>query len=147
MVSGGGRMTKESIMEAQDYLRVKTKYGCKRLLDVNSLLKDRNISEVVSFMKDYLREKEKTLRNMILIDKTHPKVDQIVSSMFRISMAIKSLEAGREVILLERSQQGAEKSCQFHKRDSSGHSGSGIGKDILHDGKDRKPCQTAQRAA
>jgi len=140
-------MTKESIMEAQDYLRVKTKYGCKRLLDVNSLLKDRNISEVVSFMKDYLREKEKTLRNMILIDKTHPKVDQIVSSMFRISMAIKSLEAGREVILLERSQQGAEKSCQFHKRDSSGHSGSGIGKDILHDGKDRKPCQTAQRAA
>jgi len=139
-------MTKESIMEAQDYLRVKTKYGCKRLLDVNSLLKDRNISEVVSFMKDYLREKEKTLRNMILIDKTHPKVDQIVSSMFRISMAIKSLEAGREVILLERSQQGAEKSCQFHKRDSSGHSGSGIGKNILHDGKDRKSRETEQRA-
>ncbi len=140
-------MTKESIIEAQDYLRIKTDYGCKRLLDVHSLLKDRNISEVVSFMKDYLREKEKTLRNMILIDKTHPKVDQIVSSMFRISMAIKSLEEGREVILLERSQQGTEKSCQFHKRDSSGHSGSGIGKNILHDGKDRKSGQATQRAA
>jgi hypothetical protein len=147
MVSGGGRMIKESIMEAQDYLRVKTEYGCKRLLDIHSLLKDRNISGVISFMKNYLREKEKSLRNMILIDKTHPKVDQIVASMFRISMAIKSLEEGKEVILLERSQQGAEKSCQFHKRDSGGHSGSGIGKDILHDGKDRKSGQAAQRAA
>ena len=140
-------MTKESIMEAQDYLRVKTEYGCKRLLDIHSLLKDRSISEVISFMKDYLREKEKSLRNMILIDKTHPKVDQIVSSMFRITMAIKLLEEGREVILLERSQQGTEKSCQFHKRDSCGYSGSGIGKDILHDGKDRKACEATQRAA
>ena len=147
MVSGGGRMTKESIMEAQDYLRVKTEYGCKRLLDIHSLLKDRNISEVVSFMKDYLREKEKALRNMILIDKTHQKVDQIVASMFRISMAIKSLEEGKEVILLERSQQGTEKSRQFHKRDSGSHSGSGIGKDILHDGKDRSAGKTAQCAA
>jgi len=140
-------MTKESIMEAQDYLRIKTDYGCKRLLDVHSLLKDRNVSEVISFMKDYLREKEKTLRNMILIDKTHPKVDQIVSSMFRITMAIKALKEGEEVILLERSQQGAKESGEFHKRDSGGHSGSGIGKDILHDGKDRKSGQTAQRAA
>ena len=140
-------MTKESIIEAQDYLRVKTEYGCKRLLDVHSLLKDRNISEVISFMKGYLREKERTLRNMILIDKTHPKVDQIVASMFRISMAIKSLEEGKEVILLERSQQGAEKSRQFHKRDSGGHSGSRIGKDILHDGKNRTAGQTAQCAA
>ncbi len=140
-------MTKESIIEAQDYLRIRTGYGCKRLLDVHSLLKNRSIGEVISFMKEYLREKEKTLRNMILIDKTHPKVDQIVATMFRISMAIKSLEEGKEVILLERSQQGAKESGQFHKRDSGGHSGSGIGKDILHDGKDRQPGQTEQRAA
>ena len=140
-------MTKESIMEAQDYLRIKTEYGCKRLLDIQSLLKNRSIGEVVSFMKDYLREKEKTLRNMILIDKTHPKVDQIVASMFRISMAIKSLEEGREVILLERSQQGAEKSRQFHKRDSGGHRGAGIGQNQNHDGKNRVSGDQSKRAA
>ena len=140
-------MTKESILEAQDYLRVKTEYGCKRVLDIHSLLKNRNISEVISFMKDYLREKEKTLKNMILIDKTHPKVDQIVAAMFRISMAIKSLEEGKEVIKLERSQQGTEESGRFHKRDSGGHSGSGIGENPGHDGKDRKSGQTIQRAA
>ncbi len=140
-------MTKEYILEAQDYLRVKTEYGCKRVLDIHSLLKNRNISEVISFMKDYLREKEKTLKNMILIDKTHPKVDQIVAAMFRISMAIKSLEEGKEVIILERSQQGTEKSGRFHKRDSGGHSGSGKWQDSGHDGKDRKSGQTIQRAA
>jgi len=106
-------MTKEYILEAQDYLRVKTEYGCKRVLDIHSLLKNRNISEVISFMKDYLREKEKTLKNMILIDKTHPKVDQIVAAMFRISMAIKSLEEGEGVIKIERSKQGAEESGRF----------------------------------
>ena len=140
-------MTKQSIIEAQEYLRVKTVYGCKRIIDIKSLLESHNDSEVIKFLKDYLREKEKTLKNMILIDKSHPGVDQIVAAMFRISMAIKSLEEGEGVKLLERSQQGAEKSGRFHKRDSGGHRGPGIGKDPGHDGKDRKPGQTIQRAA
>jgi len=84
---------------------------------------------------------------MILIDKSHPKVDQIVAAMFRISMAIKSLEEGEGVIILERSQQGTEESSRFHKRDSGGHSGAGIGENPGHDGKDRKSGQTIQRAA
>ena len=140
-------MTKESIIEAQEYLRVKTEYGCKRIIDVQALFKSHNDSEVIKFLKDYLREKEKTLKNMILIDKSHPKVDRIVAAMFRISMAIKSLEEGEGVIKLERSQQRTEESGRFHKRDSGGHSGSGIGKNILHDGKNRKSGQATQRAA
>ncbi len=140
-------MTKQSIIEAQEYLRVKTEYGCKRIIDVRALFKSHNPSEVIKFLKDYLREKEKTLKNMILIDKSHPKVDRIVAAMFRISMAIKSLEEGEGVIKLERSQQGAEESGRFHKRDSGGHSGPRIGENPCHDGKDRKPGQTIQRAA
>jgi len=140
-------MTKQSIIEAQEYLRVKTEYGCKRIIDVRALFKSHNDSEVIKFLKDYLREKEKTLKNMILIDKSHPKVDRIVAAMFRISMAIKSLEEGEGVIKLERSQQGTEESGRFHKRDSGGHSGTGIGENPGHDGKDRKSGQTIQRAA
>jgi len=140
-------MTKESIIEAQEYLRVKTEYGCKRIIDIKSLLESHNDGEVIKFLKDYLREKEKTLKNMILIDKSHPKVDQIVAAMFRISMAIKSLEEGEGVIKLERSQQGTEESGRFHKRDSGGHSGTGKWQDAGHDGKDRKPGQAIQRAA
>ncbi len=140
-------MTKESIIEAQEYLRVKTEYGCKRIIDIGALLESHNDGEVIKFLKDYLREKEKTLKNMILIDKTHPKVDQIVAAMFRISMAIKSLEEGEGVTEIERTQQGAEESCRFHKRYSGGHRGPGIGQDACHDGKDREPGQTIQRAA
>jgi hypothetical protein len=147
VVYGGCGMTKESIIEAQDYLRVKTEYGCKRIIDIRSLLESHNQNEVIKFLKNYLREKEKALKSMILIDKTHRKVDQIVAAMFRISMAIKSLEEGEEVIKLERSQQGAKESGQFHKRNSGGHSGAGIGEDSRHDGKNRKPGQAIQRAA
>ncbi|MDD2297024.1 MAG: hypothetical protein PHX79_04325 [Sphaerochaetaceae bacterium] len=140
-------MTRQSIIEAQEYLRVKAEYGCKGIIDVRALFKSHNDSEVIKFLKDYLREKEKTLKSMILIDKTHPKVDQIVAAMFRISMAIKSLEEGEGVIKLERSQQGTEESGRVHKRYSGGHSGPGIGQDACHDGKDRKPGQAVQRAA
>jgi len=140
-------MTKESIIEAREYLRVKTSYGFRRILDVRSLFEGYNDGEAIKFLKDYLREKEKTLKNMILIDKSHPKVDRIVAAMFRISMAIKSLQEGEGVIKLERTQQGTEESGRFHKRDSGGHSGTGIGQDARHDGKDRKPGQTIQRAA
>jgi len=140
-------MTKQSIIEAQDYLRVKTEYGCRRIIDVRSLFKSHNTREVIRFLKDYLREKEKALKNMILIDKTHPKVDQIVAAMFRISMAIHTLENTEEVIVLERSQQRTEESGRLHQRDSGGHSGSGQRQDARHDGKDRKPGQAVQRAA
>jgi len=140
-------MTKQSIIEAQEYLRVKTEYGCKRIIDVRALFKSHNDSEVIKFLKDYLREMEKTLKNMILIDKSHPKVDRIVAAMFRISMAIKSLQEGEGVIKLERTQQGTEESGRFHKRDSGGHSGSGKWQDSGYDGKDRKPGQAIQRAA
>ncbi len=140
-------MTKESITEAREYLSVKTSYGFRRILDVRSLFEGYNDGEAIKFLKDQLREKEKALKNMILVDKTHPKVDQIVAAMFRISMAIKSLEEGKEVTEIEGTQQGTEESCRFHKRDSGGHRGSRIGKDSGHDGKDRKPGQAVQRAA
>lgn len=140
-------MTRQSITEAREYLRVKTPYGFRRILDARSLFEDHKDEEAIRFLKNHLREKEKALKNMILADKSHPRVDQIVAAMFRISMAIKSLEEGKEVTEIERTQQGAEESCRFHKRDSGGHRGSGIGQDACHDGKDREPGQAVQRAA
>ncbi|HOG18844.1 MAG TPA: hypothetical protein PKW37_00170 [Salinivirgaceae bacterium] len=147
MVHGGGYMTKQFIIEAQEYLRIRTEYGCRRIIDVQSLMKNHNPGEVIRFLKDFLREKEKALKNMIQIDRNHPKVDRIVADMFRISMAVHTLKNGEEVIILERSQSGTEKSGGFHQRDSGGHSGSGERQDAGHDGKNRKPGQDTQRAA
>lgn len=47
-------MTKESIMEAQDYLTVAKEDGQKQILDINNLLKRHNVNEVIKFLKDYL---------------------------------------------------------------------------------------------
>jgi len=143
-------MTKESIIEAREYLSVKTSYGFRRILDVRSLFEGYNDVEVIKFLKNHLREKEKALKNMILVDKSHPRVDHIVAAMFRINMAIRTIEESqyrKEVTEIEGSQQGTEESGRFHKRDSGGHSGSGKRQDSRHDGKDRKPGQTIQRAA
>jgi FtsZ-binding cell division protein ZapB len=140
-------MIKLSIIEAQDYLRVKTEDGYKRIVDIHSLLKSHSINEVVLFLKDYLREKENSLRNMILIDKTHCKVDQIVASMFRITMAIKALKEGEEVISLEESQQRAETRRTIHKRNSRGHRSSWKRENKNHDGKNRVSGNPAKRAA
>jgi hypothetical protein len=110
-------------------------------------LKRHNVNEVIKFLKDYLHDKEHALRNMILIDKTHPKVDQLVVAMFRITMAIKTLEEGKEVIELERSKQGAKKSRQLYKRNSSSDCGPRQRKNSDNDGEDRIPRYPAQRAA
>ena len=75
-------MTNQSIIEAQNYLRVRTKYGCKRIADIHRLLERLNTQEVIAFLKDNLREREKALKSMILTDKSHPKVDQTVAAMF-----------------------------------------------------------------
>lgn len=143
----GGRMTKQSILEAQDYLRVKTEDGFKRIVDIHSLLRRHDCNEALSILKDYLRQKEHSLRSMILIDKTNRKVDELVASMFRLSMAIKAIEDGEEVMTIERAQPGAKEGGNFHKRDSGGHIRPGIRKNPGHDGKDREPGQEAQCAA
>jgi hypothetical protein len=147
MVYGGSSMTRENIIEAQDYLSIKSEEGFKRIIDIQSLLKRHSSEELIRFLKDWLRQKEDSLRNMILTDKTDQKVDQIVSSMFRVRMAIKSLEKREEVKIIERLEQGAEKSRRFYKRDRRRDHWTGRRKDFSDDGKDRKSGQKIQRAA
>jgi len=140
-------MTKESILEAQDFLRVRTEDGFKRIIDIESLLNNHSPEEVIDFLKSFKKEKEKSLRSMIQIDKSHKKVDQIVGSMFRVSMAIHALENGKEVIRIERPEQGAKKSCKFHKRDSVRHRDTWERQDKNHGGKNRVPGEQTKRAA
>ena len=140
-------MTKESIFRARDYLRVRTESGCRRIVDITSFLQDQSRDNLIPFLQEQFRTRENELKNMIQNDKTHPKVDRLVSAMFRITMAIKTLEEGKEVINFEKSKQGTEESGQFHKRNSGGDRGAGSGKDKNHDGKNRFSGHEAKRAA
>ena len=94
-------MTKEMIQLAQDYLTVASKEnGKKKILDINRLLKKHPSEEVINLLKTILREKQIALRDFILADKSKPEIDETVAIMFRVTMALKSIESiedGKEV--------------------------------------------------
>jgi ferredoxin-fold anticodon binding domain-containing protein len=91
-------MTKEMIQLAQDYLTVASKEnGKKKILDIDRLLKKHPSEEVINLLKTLLKEKQIVLRDFILEDKTKPEIDETVAVMFRVTMAIKTIEGGREV--------------------------------------------------
>lgn len=140
-------MTKHVILEAQEYLTIETDVGHKRIIDIYDLMKRHNVNEVIRFLKDYLRDKEKGLKNLILMDKTQSRVDQYVATMFRMHMAIKTLEEGKEVKSIEWSEPRAEESSQLHKRNRSNHSRAGFGEDGGHDEKNRNAREHAQCVA
>jgi hypothetical protein len=86
-------MTREMIQTAQDYLTVVTREnGKRRIIDIDQLLEKHPSQEVIVLLKTMIKEKQESLRDLILRDKTRPEVDQTVSTLFRITMAIKALE-------------------------------------------------------
>jgi hypothetical protein len=91
-------MTRETIQTAQDFLTVAKKdNGTRKIIDIDQLLKKHPPEDVIDLLKIMVKEKQQTLRDLILTDKTRSEVDEMVSTLFRITMAIKSLEDGKEV--------------------------------------------------
>jgi hypothetical protein len=111
-------MTNQTMIDAQDYLTIKNNDQIKRIVDIDTLRMNHSTIEIITFLKGYLKEKEKSLKNVILIDKTHCKVDEIVTVMFRLHMSIKTLEDGnciylerKEVRKVVKFKQGTAESC------------------------------------
>lgn len=149
-------MTIQTLWEAQDYLTMMKHGDLKLIVDIQALSKKHTTDEIISFLKDYNREKEKALRNLILIDKFNRRVDETVAVMFRLSMAIRTLEDDsriinisdrKEVKQIVQLKHGTEKSGRVLKRYRRCHRGPRIGKDQMHDGKNRDVGQGTQRAA
>jgi ferredoxin-fold anticodon binding domain-containing protein len=105
MVYGGKQMTKEMIQTAQEYLTVAAKEnGKKKIMDIDQLLRKHSSEEVINLLKTILKEKQEKLRDFILGDKTKPEIDETVAVMFRVTMAIRTIENGREVRNVERAK-------------------------------------------
>ena len=91
-------MTKDIIKDAQEYLTVAVKEnGKKKILDIDQLVKRHSSEDVINLLKTILREKHQALRDFIVEDKTSPKVHETVSVLFRVTMAIKTIEGEQEV--------------------------------------------------
>ena len=90
-------MTVETVKEAQDFLTVTNNGQVKRIIDIEMLLERHGSTMVLSLLKDLLKEKQRILRDLVVTDKTTPKVNETIAAMFRIHMAIKTIEREREV--------------------------------------------------
>src|SRR4030042_4609357 len=89
-------MTKELIKTAQDYLTIKENGGKRRIVDLDRLMRTHPSGEVIDLLRTLLKEKHVALRDFILTDKTKKEIDETVSVMFRVTMAIKTLEDKKE---------------------------------------------------
>ena len=115
-------MTERDINDAQDYLIID--YGNKRkeILNITTLLQNHTLDEVIRFLKGYLRENQKIMRQQLLRDKTNPCLDQAVATSFRISMAITVLERESEVTIKHEIEQGAGTGSELSGGNGSGYS-------------------------
>jgi hypothetical protein len=97
-------MTKEMIQTAQEYLTMKENGRTRKIVDLDRLMEKHPSQEVIDFLKTILKEKQIALRDFILMDKTKKEIDETVSVMFRVTMAIKALEEGKEVRDVDRAK-------------------------------------------
>jgi hypothetical protein len=138
-------MNDKWINKAQEYLTI-VKDGQKQLIvGIAYLSENHSHQEIIRFLKDYARGKEKELRELILGDKSNCQIDKIVAVMFRVHMAIMTLE--KEVNHIVRFKHGAASGRHVRKWDRSRHSGARIRKDKNHDGANWKAGHRARSAA
>ena len=84
-------MNRKALRAAQKYLTYYKNDVRKRIVDIRRLSKDHTTQEIILFLKDYLREKEKGLQNMLLIDRTNKRADEMIAAIFRLYMAINTI--------------------------------------------------------
>ena len=97
-------MTREIIQTAQDYLTIKENGKNRKIVDIDRLLRSHPSKEIIDFLKTILKEKQIALRHFILADKTKKEIDETVAVMFRVTMAIKIIENGKEVRDVDRAK-------------------------------------------
>jgi hypothetical protein len=84
-------MTAENIQSIQEYLTVSNDHQSRKILNVEVLLKRHGPGPVFHLLKKLYSEKGEILANLMKRDKSSPQIDEVISEMFRIHMAIKEL--------------------------------------------------------
>ena len=90
-------MITETIQEAQEYLTVNSNAKKSQIVNIELLSQRHPKERVVTFLRELFEDHKKLLQQLILTDKTDAKVNETIATMFRIHMAIKTIERGKEV--------------------------------------------------
>jgi hypothetical protein len=90
-------MAPERIKAAQEFLTLVNDGRARRIIDIETLLNRHSESLVLGFLKDVLKEKTKILKGLIDSDRKNVKINETIAAMFRVYMAIKTIEDEKEV--------------------------------------------------
>jgi hypothetical protein len=91
-------MSRETIQEAQEFLTMISEDRVRRIVDIEPLLARHPRESVLSMLEALYGEKEKALKRLIHEDKTSSKINELIVSMFRIHMAMRTIEGEREEV-------------------------------------------------
>jgi len=91
-------MTMETIQTAQDYLTVISDSRVKRIINIKPLLERHPARSVISFLGNLYDEKLEMLVELLIKDKTSSKINEVITAMFRIYMAIKTMQIDGEEV-------------------------------------------------
>ena len=90
-------MTTETIQIVQDYLTVIRGGSKKQIIDIETLLNRHPAQAIIWFLRTLYKEKKIKLRDLLERDKTSPEINETIAAMFRIYMAICTMQEEREV--------------------------------------------------
>ena len=89
-------MTTEVIHAAQEYLTVNSQDKKSQIVNVELLLKRHPAEYVIAFLQELLDEKGTLLKELVLTDRTNSKINDTIATMFRLHMAMRTIENGME---------------------------------------------------
>jgi hypothetical protein len=89
-------MTKRVITEAQDFLTVVEPDHTFQIVNVELLLWRHSPDEVIGFLKMLRQDYKKELRAILRENKVHPKVNYLIVHLFRVRMAIKTIQQAQK---------------------------------------------------
>jgi hypothetical protein len=85
-------MTKKIFNQVQDFLTVVDPDHTYQIVNVGLLLWQHSPKEVVALLNQIRREYKKELNQLLKENKAHPKVNFLVVQIFRLRMAMKTIQ-------------------------------------------------------
>jgi len=89
-------MTKKVINQIVEYLTIVTEDRTYQILPIEMLLWQHPPGDVVGFLNELRQDYKKELNQLLKENKVHPKINFLVVQIFRLRMAIKTIQKAKK---------------------------------------------------
>jgi hypothetical protein len=89
-------MTRKVLNQVVDFLTIVTEDRVYQILPIEVLLRQHPPDDVVGFLNQLRGEYKNELNRLLKESKTHPKINFLIVQIFRIRMAIKTIQKAQQ---------------------------------------------------